>query len=121
MRQRLALRGLGVFLALWAAASAACATSINKVISDPSRYRDQEVRISGHVADSYSVVGKGAYRVEDRSGSLWVVSDRGVPRKGAEVTVKGRLREAFSLGSLGDLVRLPGGAVVMIESEHHVR
>jgi len=108
-------------MALWVAASAACATSINKVLSDPSRYREKEVRISGRVGDSYSIVGRGAYRVEDRGASLWVVSDRGVPRKGADVTVRGRLREAFNLGPISDMVRIPANAVVMFESEHRVR
>lgn len=121
MRRRLALRAVLVLVAVMTLASAACATSINRVLADPSRYRDREVRVSGRVADSYSIVGRGAYRLEDRSGQLWVVSDRGVPRKGANVTVKGRIREGFNLGALGDLIRLPGGAVVMIESEHRVR
>jgi hypothetical protein len=52
---------------------------------------------------------------------LWVVSERGVPRKGADVTVRGRLREAFNLGPISDLVRIPSNAVVMFESEHRVR
>lgn len=117
IRRRLAF----VVLAALAVASAACATSINRVLTDPSRYRNREVRLSGYVADSYSIVGKGAYRLEDSTGQLWVVSDRGVPRKGAHVTVSGTIREGFDLGRLGDLVRLPGGAVVMIESQHRVR
>ena len=35
------------------AGSAACATSINKVLADPSRYRDREVTVSGTVGDSF--------------------------------------------------------------------
>src|SRR5262245_24777544 len=116
MSRRLALRGCGLLLAVATVMSAACATSINSVLADPSRYRNRGVRWAGRVADSYSIVGRGAYRLEDRSGQLWVVSDRGVPHKGAEVTVKGTIREGFNLGSLGDLIRLPGGAVVLIES-----
>ena len=92
------------------------------MLSDPVRYRDREVRVSGRVGDISSIVGRGAYRLEDRSGQLWVISDRGVPRKGADVTVKPTIREGFNLGGLGDLIRLPaGGGVVMIESEHRVR
>ena len=101
--------------------ASACATSINHVLSDPSRYRNQEVRVSGRVTDSYSVVGRGAYRISDKSGELWVISDRGVPRRGAEVTVKGTIRETVNLGALSEMVRIPGGAIVMIESEHRVR
>ena len=49
------------------------------------------------------------------------MSDRGVPRKGARVTVKGRIQEGFNVGSLLDRVTLPAGigsGLVMIESSH---
>jgi len=101
--------------------SAACATSINNVLADPSRYRDREVKISGRVDDSYSVADNGVYRVRDGSGQLWVVSTRGVPRKDAKVTVRGTIREGFNLGGLGDRLRLPpgvGSGLVMMETSH---
>ena len=50
-----------------------------------------------------------------------MVSDRGVPRKGAQVTVKGTIREGFNLGTLGDRINLPAGigsGLVMMESSH---
>ena len=105
-----------------AAIAAGCGgKSINHVLSDPSRYRNEEVTISGRVIDSYSIVGRGAYHVEDGSGRLWVVSDHGVPRNGARVSVTGTIREGINLGALGDRLRLPSGGVVMVEREHKVR
>jgi hypothetical protein len=101
--------------------SAACATSINSVLADPSRYRDREVKISGRVADSYSVADNGVYRVQDGSGQLWVVSSHGVPRKDAKVSVRGTVREGFNLGGLGDRLRLPpgvGSGLVLMEISH---
>ncbi len=102
--------------------SGACAArSINQVLADPGRYRDKEVKLSGAVVDSYSVVGNGAYQIEDKTGKLWVVSNRGVPRKGAQVNVKGTVREGFSLGSVGDKLKLPPAAsagVVLMETSH---
>lgn len=102
--------------------SAACATkSINHILADPSRYSNREVRISGAVVESYSVTNRGAYRIDDSTGQLWVVSDKGVPRKGARVTVRGTIRDGFNLGSLGDLIGLPaslGSGLVMLESSH---
>lgn len=101
--------------------SAACATSINRVLADPSRYRDREVKVKGVVADSYSVANRGVYRVQDGSGQLWVVSERGVPRNGARVSVKGTVREGFNLGSLGNLIRLPpgvGAGLMLMEISH---
>ena len=101
--------------------SAACATSINQVLADPSKYRDREVKISGRVDDSYSVADNGVYRVRDGSGQLWVVSTRGVPRKDAKVTVRGTVREGFNLGGFGDRLRLPpgvGSGLVLMEISH---
>lgn len=121
MRRRWSIRAVLVSLAALTLFASACATSINHVLADPSRYRNRDVRVSGRVADSYSIGGRGAYRLTDRSGELWVISDRGVPRRGADVTVKGTVREAFNLGALSERVRIPGGAVVLIESEHRAR
>jgi hypothetical protein len=100
--------------------STACASvTINKVLADPARYRDKEVTVSGQVSDSYSVASRGAYKIRDGSGELWVVSEKGVPRTGAEVKVTGRVREGYNVGSLG--ARLPAGlgsGLVLVESSH---
>ena len=110
-------------LLLVALTAAGCATkSIDHVLADPTRYRDRQVQISGEVVDSYALLGRGAYRVRDGSGQLWVLSDRGVPRDGARVKVKGTIREPFNLGGLG--ANLPagvGGSVMMVEDSHSVR
>lgn len=122
MRQRLCRPVLLAVLSVIALASVACASrTVNQIISDPSRYRDREVRLSGSVVDSYSLVNRGAYRIDDGTGTLWVVSDRGVPRLNARVTVKGRIREGFNIGSLGDRIKLPrgvGSGLVLMESSH---
>ena len=121
MRRRWSIRAVLVSLAALTLFASACATSINHVLADPSRYRNRDVRVSGRVTDSYSVVGRGAYRLTDRSGELWVISDGGVPRRGAEVTVKGTIRETVNLGALSERLRIPGGGLVLIESEHRAR
>lgn len=113
-------RTLLVLVAL--AAMAACATRINKVLVDPSRYRNQDVTISGTVVESFSVVDRGVYRVEDSSGTLWVVSDQGVPRVGARVKVTGTIREGFNAGTLAS--RLPAGVasgIVLVAKSHSAR
>jgi membrane protein implicated in regulation of membrane protease activity len=102
--------------------SAGCAArTINQVLADPGHYRDREVKLSGSVVDSYGFVGNGAYQIEDKTGKLWVVSNKGVPRKGAHVSVKGTVREGFSLGSVGDKLKLPpavSSGIVLMESSH---
>ncbi len=113
---RFALLGAGALL------SSACATrSINQILADPVRYRDRDVRLTGSVVDSYSFVNRGAYKIDDNSGQLWVLSDRGVPRQGARVTVTGTIREGFNLGSLGNRANLPpalGSGLVMMYTSH---
>ncbi len=105
--------------------SGACAArSINQVLADPGRYRDKEVKLSGAVVDSYSFIGNGAYQIEDKTGKLWVVSNRGVPRKGAQVSVTGTVREGFSLGSVADKMKLPpavSAGIVLMETSHKAK
>jgi hypothetical protein len=75
-------------------------TNIGKILDNPDRYRDKDVGIAGTVEDSYGVplVG-GAYKVDDGTGEIWVVSKRGgVPRRGAQVGAKGRVLQGFSFG-----------------------
>lgn len=100
-----------------------CATSLARVTADPSRYRNREVTVSGRVVTSASLLGRGFYRIEDNSGSLWVVSSFGVPRQGSRVRVTGRIQDGFDASILGGM-SLPAGlssGVVMVETSHRVR
>ena len=117
---RFSVRRSALALALAAVVgAAACATSINNVLADPSRYRNREVKVSGRVVDSYSVADRGFYRLQDRSGELWVVSTRGVPRTGARVSVRGTIRDAYNIGAIGrGLPPALRSGLVMIERSH---
>jgi len=95
--------------------------TINQIKADPNRYAQREVGIEGQVVRSYSVLGKGAYEVDDGTGKLWVVSDKGVPRTGARVAVKGKIKDGFHLGSIVKLPEMISSGMVMIESEHRAR
>ena len=102
---------------------AGCATTVSRVTADPSRYRNRDVTVTGNVVDSVSVLGRGAYRIEDNTGSLWVVSMSGVPREGARVSVKGRVQDGFNLNLPGG-VNLPAGlssGIVLMETSHVLR
>jgi len=122
MRVNIELRSVALAIVCVGALTSACASStVNQILADPSRYRNRDVRLSGSVVDSYSFSNRGVYRLGDETGDLWVVSDRGVPRKGARVTVKGKIQEGFNLGSVLDRINLPpgvGSGLVLIESSH---
>ncbi len=101
---------------------AACGPkSINHILADPSRYTNKDVKVQGQVVDSFSVAGRGAYRVDDGTGTLWIVSERGVPREGARVQAKGKIKEGFNLGGLVDLPRGLAQGIVMLESSHKAK
>jgi hypothetical protein len=119
-RQRVRV-GLLIALALIAAA---CDTTINKVLADPGKYRNETITVPGTVAESASVLGRGIYRITDGDQGLWVVTNGGAPRKGARVSVTGRVQEGYDLGAFGNVLKLPGSlqsGVVLIESSHKAR
>ena len=99
---------------------AGCATShsINHLMAEPSRYNNRDVTVKGTVVKSTSVLGHGAYQIEDGTGSLWVVSTKGVPRKGARVKVTGKVRDVVDLGGLIPLPQEVSSGLVMTESSH---
>lgn len=76
----------------------ASATSIADLMADPFQHDGREVRIEGEVREAVAVLGPGVYRVDDGSGALPVVSrERGAPRSGSRVVVKGTFRAAFTV------------------------
>ena len=98
---------------------AGCATkSINRIMAEPSRYANREVTIRGTVTRSASVLGRGTYQIDDGTGTLWVVSKKGVPRRGARVKVRGRIRDVVDLGGVIPLPPEVGSGLVMTESHH---
>jgi hypothetical protein len=95
--------------------------TINDIKADPSLYANKEVAITGTVTRSVSLLGKGAYEIEDGTGKLWVVSKSGVPREGAKIIVKGKIQDGFNLGALVKLPEPISSGLVMIESAHKAR
>lgn len=91
---KLLLSGLVLLTGVFAAA---CPdrTSIADIAANPSRYQNKEVAIAGTVQDSYGVnipgtrLRGGAYKIDDGTGAIWILTDEGVPTKGTQVGVKG--------------------------------
>ena len=90
-----------IILVIFVLLTLGCSTkTINHIMADPSRYADKQVKIEGTVTESYSVLGRGAYQLDDGTGRLWIVSTKGVPRKGARVSTKGKVKDGFNIGSV---------------------
>lgn len=95
--------------------------SINEIKADPGRYANREVGVVGNVVQSVSLLGHGAYEIDDGTGRLWVVSQTGVPRKGARVAVRGRIRDGFDLGTFVKLPERLSSGMVLMENEHKAK
>ena len=93
-----------ISLALAALFTSACPSrvSIADIEANPAKYQNKEVIIAGTVKDSYGVsipgtpVQGGAYKIDDGTGSIWVVSETTVPTKGTQIGVKGSIGNGVS-------------------------
>lgn len=71
--------------------------NIGKVLANPSKYSQKEVVIAGRVTNSFGIAMLGGiYQLDDGTGSIWVLTNKGVPSKGAEVGLKGRVQEGLN-------------------------
>ncbi|HXA06938.1 MAG TPA: hypothetical protein VNY30_18960 [Bryobacteraceae bacterium] len=89
-------------------------TKIGKINAEPTRFRDQTVRVEGRVTNSFGALSVGGYQVEDETGKIFVLSNRGVPSSGSKVVVSGTVMEGVTV-----MGRSFGTAIK--EQEHRVR
>lgn len=95
---KLAARSLLIAaVAALAVFAAACPEkrSIAEINANPARYRDKKVGIIGTVVDSYGLsipgtrIAGGAYKIDDGTGSIWVITESAVPAKGTRIGIRG--------------------------------
>lgn len=72
-------------------------TSIQDIERNPSKFYGKDVAVAGRVTNSFGVAMLGGvYKLDDGTGSIWVLSKRGVPSRGTQVGVKGQIQEGVS-------------------------
>ncbi len=97
MNTRSLLLGLCLMASVVFLAACPKRVSIEDIEADPSRYSEKEVVVAGTVKDSYGVtvpgtsVRGGAFKIDDGTGSIWIITRDSVPSKGARIGVKGRV------------------------------
>lgn len=86
-------------LSLAAVLQLGCGTvKIGRILSDPTRYQNRNVRVQGTVTQSVGAVVAGAYQVEDETGKIYVISNRGgAPSTRSEVAVSGRVNSGIQV------------------------
>jgi len=117
---RLRARGTGLLVVmLLSVGLAGCATTtVSKLLAEPERWRNKDAGLKGNVVQSVSLLGRGAYQLDDGTGKIWIVSAKGVPREGARVSVKGEVKDIVDLGTLIPLPPQVGSGLVLIEKGH---
>ena len=89
-----------------------CATEkIGNINSQPYKYHQNAVQIKGRVVNTTNLFIVKTFKVADKTGEITVVAseDRNVlPPVGQKIKVRGKVYEAFKLGSLQKIVVLEG-------------
>ncbi|HYQ47858.1 MAG TPA: hypothetical protein VEP69_02225 [Thermodesulfovibrionales bacterium] len=100
MKGRLSSRIMNMVLAgmLITGCSGLMSTPIKKILDNPRDYSDKTVKISGEVTEVFSLFVVKYFAVKDGTGEIMVITSRPLPRKGSQITVTGKVQEAFSLG-----------------------
>lgn len=74
-------------------------TPIGKLLDNSSRYDGKSVKIEGQVTQAAGALGLGAYQVQDNTGTITVLSEKGSPPPtGAKIGVKGTFQALATLG-----------------------
>lgn len=96
----------GLSAAAWLAllaASAGCkgeTTPIHELLQNAAGLDGQTVQVVGEVITAAGAFGKGVYQIDDGTGSIMVVTEKGgVPAQGSKVGVRGTFRSAFTVGT----------------------
>jgi hypothetical protein len=79
--------------------------SIGEIEADSSRYLGKKVTVAGTVETGYGISlpqiliqngSGGAYKIDDGTGEIWVITQKGVPQKGARLSVKGKIQNGVT-------------------------
>lgn len=98
-RPRAAGRALLLGAALACGCAALFATRIGDIEKSPGRWDGRTVTIAGKVTGTHNLLVVKYYQVDDGTGEIAVVTQDGLPKEGDHVRVKGRVEQAFAIGT----------------------
>ena len=82
-----------------ASCAAIFATKIADIKKTPGTYDGRTVTVTGKVTSTHNLLVVKYYEVEDGTGEIPVVTESALPKEGDRVRVKGRVSQAFALGT----------------------
>ena len=96
-------------LVIMTACSGLFPTPIREITANPRTYADKQVWVSGTVEETFSLVVVKYFTISDGTGELVVITQKTLPAKGEKIKVRGKVRDAFSLGDQHLLVLMEDG------------
>lgn len=72
---------------------------IGDVLADLRTYDGLPVTFEGDVSGGFNVLGYKMYTLDDGTGSISVVTERGLPDDGTHLKVTGVIRQMFKIGT----------------------
>lgn len=113
-RRALAARFFPLLLALLTLIAAGCngprTDKLSSIVGDPARFVNKNVTVAGEVTKVYELplglANLAAYRINDGTGQVWILSRIGAPREGDKVGLKGTVRPEGRFGGtlLGSVI-----------------
>ncbi|MEO0183038.1 MAG: hypothetical protein ABIL40_06150 [candidate division WOR-3 bacterium] len=115
MKNRITFFACGIIIvllvgfAVWYFANNTASTPIGRIVEKPGDYENKIIIIKGEVTNRMSLLALKYYTVKDNTGEIKVITKRALPSVGAKVTVKGKIKTAFEIGSLQEIVFMEEG------------
>jgi len=94
---------------IFSGCTAMFATPIKKILDNPRDYSGKTVTVAGEVAEVAGLVFVQYFVVKDSTGEITVITNRPLPRKGSQISVKGKVEQAFSIGDKQLIVIVENG------------
>ncbi|MBP1747910.1 MAG: hypothetical protein H6Q52_449 [Deltaproteobacteria bacterium] len=79
-------------------------TKIGDIRGNPRKYAEKQVIISGQVTEILSLIAFKYFVIKDDTGEIAVITSKPLPAAGQKLTVRGIVKEAFSIGNRNALV-----------------
>ena len=85
-----------ILLLLFSTAGCTSATKIGDILADKSNYEGKEITVKGTAGESIWISEKGAYKLDDGSGTIWIIATEPPPKQGQSIKTKGKVQSAFT-------------------------
>lgn len=89
-------------------------TKLSAIMNNPDAYRNKDVQVAGRVTQVYElpmgITDIAAYRINDNTGQIWIISRAGSPVVGDKLAIKGTVKQMARLkvrglgNILGDVI-----------------